>query len=324
MPWLGSDPSIPGSKPKTIPKGYFKVRNMVKRNRRWRKKTKAPSRYYSSKSRYSLNRLISSQVNRISENKFRGFTASCLRPVPKPAGTQPLSYIFLNSGEQLSHPSDVMYQPMNLFNFPRGDLPTERNGDYMYIKKSHIKFEIQMLPTSVVDTSALNSTTEFRLMVVKANRALNKLGVSPISGGGLFLNPENESFGFGVPGGLSTNTTFENTSQPINKRQWIVYKDTKFTLSTPAQECSDNAVPAQFAYNTANNKYPVKKFFSFNLPIWKKTHFNTQSHTPDSVDTQFLIILQACRTNYCADLLDVNPPENFRVNVLGTTSASDN
>jgi len=189
-----------------------------------------------------------------------------------------------------------------------------------FSKKTHLKMELQMLPQSIADVRALNSTTQFRVMIVKANRALNKLGQSPIPGSSLFIDTQNNKFGFGIPGGISTATTFLNFHQPINKRQWLVYKDMTFTLSPPAQEGIDNANPQQFAYNTANSKYPVKKFISCNLPIFKKTHF--EGDVPDNVDTQFLIIVQAVRTNYCDET--VKPPDNYRLNMCATTSASDN
>jgi len=243
-------------------------------------------------------------------------------PQAKPAGTQPITYLFLNAGQTLIQAGNSMFSPMDLYNFPKGDSNLERNGDYMYIKKSHVKFEVQMLPQAGIDVNAMNSTTEFRMMIVKANRKYNKLGSSPIAGNSLFLTSENDEFGFGTPGSVSTASVFANQQQPIDKRKWLVYKDTHFTLSTPAQEYGDSSLPQQFATNTANSRYPVKKYINFDLPIYKKCHFPSNQTTPDNVDTQFMIILQACRTNYCTALVD--SPRNWRVNILATTSASDN
>jgi len=159
-------------------------------------------------------------------------------------------------------------------------------------------------------------------MIVKANRKYNKLGSSPLAGSSLFLTSENDEFGFGLPGGVSTASVFANQQQPIDKRKWLVYKDMHFTLSTPAQEYSDSSIPQQFATNTANNRYPVKKYINFDLPVYKKCHFPSDGTVPDNVDTQFLLILQAARTSYCLDRVDI--PRNWRVNVLATTSATDN
>jgi len=216
-----------------------------------------------------------------------------------------------------------MFTPMNLYEFPKGDNATERNGDYMFLKKSHLKIEIQMLPFRSSDLLiAGSSTTAFRVMIVKANRKYNKLGNSPIAGQSLFLTTENDQFGFGVPGGTSTASTFANMRQPINKRKWLVYKDVHFTLSTPSQEYQDTSIPADVqAINAANPKYPVNKLMNIDLPIYKKTHWDPDEVTPDNVDTQWLLVIQAVRTNYCNP--GIQAPRNININILGTTSASD-
>jgi hypothetical protein len=281
-----------------------------------------PSRVRVSSLKYQINRQIVKAMSSVSESKFRSYSGECLMPQPKPAGTQPITYLFMNAGAQLTQAGNSMFQPMDLFNFPKGDSNLERNGDYMYVKKSHVKFEVQMLPQPGVDFNAQNSTTEFRMIIVKANRKYNKLGASPLAGNSLFLTSENDEFGFGIPGGVSTASVFANQQQPIDKRKWLVYKDTHFTLSPPAQEYGDSSLPQQFATNTANSRYPVKKYFNFDLPIYKKCHFPSDSNRPDNVDTQFLMILQAVRTNYCQDAVDA--PRNWRVNILSTTSATDN
>lgn len=278
----------------------------------------APSRVRVSKTRYTLNRAIAKQINNMTENKFQGYTGDCLVPVAKPGGSQPLSYHLFNTGAAIA--SIPNFVPMNLYSFPVGDGSTERNGNYLYIKKTHLKMEVQMLPTSVAAATpqeALNSTTEFRLMIVKANRKYNKLGSSPTPANALFLNTQNDQFGINDTG----STTFINMQQPINKRKWLVYKDMKFTLSPPSREAVDTA-PEQWAFNSANNKYPVKKFISCDLPIYKKCHFESDQDVPDNVDTQWMIILQSTRTNYCSD--GIGAPRDYRLNMCATTSASDN
>lgn len=325
MPRKYAGPLMPGQRSAYVPgtrRNVSKVRAVRAIQSAWRRYKNKPSRLAVSTSRYRLNKAIAKQINNMSENKFSGYAGYCLVPQPKPAGTQPMTYIFHNTGEPLTQPSNSMFTSMDLFNFPRGDSNVERNGDYMYIKKSHVKIEIQMLPISSDDITGLNSTTEFRLMIVKANRKYNKLGASPLAGNSLFLGPTNSEFGFGVPGGTSTAAVYANMKQPINKRKWLVYKDMTFTLSTPAQEIVDNAVPSEFAFNTSNNKYRVKKHITCDLPVFKKTHFAPDSNVPDELDTQWLIVIQAVRSNYCSPNVDV--PRNWVANILATTSASDN
>lgn len=314
MPRRYAGPLLPGQRTAKVFMG----------SKRRRKTTNKPSRLVVSASRAEIDKAVSKKYNSLTGNKFQGYSLECGQPSQKPAGDQPISYFFFNAGEQLDQPANSVFTPMNLFSFPKGDNNNERTGDYMFLKKSHLKMEIQMLPTnSSVSLQGLQSTTQFRFMIVKANRKYNKLGVSPIAGSSLFLTTENDQFGFGIAGQPSTASTFSNMSQPINKRKWIVYKDTKFTLSTPAQQFTDTSIPDSVtSIDTSNSKYPVKKLLKIDLPIYKKTHFDSESTVPDSVDTQWLLVIQACPTNYCTE--GVQAPRNIRLNILGTTSASDN
>jgi len=284
------------------------------------KSSSVPSRLRVSTTRAVVNKQISTALRNYGESKFRGYNNSCIDPESKPNGNQPLSYYFYNTGEGLNQTGNNMFYPMELFNFPKGDNATERNGDYMYIKKTHLKMELQMIPQSSTGdlVNGNSSTTSFRFMVVKANRKYNKLGNSPIAAESLFITEENEEFGFSNP----SQPVFSNMYQPINKRKWLVYRDQRFTLSTPAQEYVDTSVPGEVnAINTANNKYPVRKLITLDLPVYKKTHFPSDSRTPDSIDTQWLIIIQSTRTNYCAQ--NVDAPKNMKLNILGTTCATD-
>ncbi len=279
-----------------------------------------PSRARVSKKRMTANKAVSKALANFSENKFHGITIDCSEPVAKPAGPQPISYHFFNTGDQLTGPMAVEFAlpqgPLDLFTFGQGDTNDTRTGNYMYIKKTHMKLEIQMLPESGLTPGQLNSTLDFRLIIVKANRKYNELGQSPDAGSSLFLSTQNDEFGYdGV-----IAQTFLHMAQPINKRKWLVYRDQKFTLSPPATE-SASGVPGEVV-NAAFSKYPVKKLVSFNLPVWKKTHFNNLTNVPDNLDTQWLIILQACPTSYCNP--GVLRPGNYRVNMLGTTSCADN
>lgn len=285
-----------------------------------KKGSSKPSRARVSTKRITQTKAVSKALSNFSENKFQGVNIDCSLPVNKPSGSQPISYHFFNAGHQLTGPMGTEFAspqgPLNLFTFPQGDANDERSGNYMYIKKSHIKFEVQMLPNEdITPNPGLTSTVDFRLIVVKANRKYNELGASPDAGNSLFLNTQNDEFGY--DGNVAT--TFLNMAQPINKRKWLVYRDQRFTLSPPATQNS-SGVPGELT-NSAFSKYPVKKMVSFNLPVWKKTHFDTNNH-PDNLDTQWLMILAATPTSYCNP--GVLRPRNYRVNILGTTSAADN
>lgn len=296
-----------------------KFRYSKRRNAYVKKGSKKPSRLRVSKTRYSVAKEVSRQLANYSENKFQGFSGGCLPPVPKPTGTQPLTYCFLNAGESIAGilPEFTAGQAMKLFNFPKGDDNDQRDGSYMYIRQSYLKMEVQMLPVfSETTPQAYNATTDFRLMIVKANRKYNKYGKFPDPGQKLFLNTQNEPFGYDG----TTATPFLYMNQPINKRDFLVYCDKRFTLSPPSAVITD----AQFQDNTSlqNPHYPIKKRLNIKLPVWKKTHFDDSTNNPDNLDTQWMIIVQAVPSAYC-DAIDTEPNRNWAFSCYGTTTARD-
>lgn len=290
-----------------------KARRPVRRTR--------PSRLTGSTRKYRQKRMVANMISSIAESKFQGARQDCLETVAKPAGTvRPMSYIFVNTGADMSAAHAEYTTPLNLFQFVKGDANDERIGNYMYLKKSHLKFNIQCLPIDTTSASgldiSLNTPIDCRLMVVKANRKLNKLNKSPDPGGSLFIDTQNGEFGYDETSG-SINLLM---SQPINKRKWLVYKDYKFTLAPPTMSLTSEN------HNLwAPTRHPSKFQRSLDLPLYKKTHFEDASNTPDDQDTQWLVILQCVRQCHCFQQgTAALRPSNIRMEVLGTTSALDN
>lgn len=330
--------------PQTDIRSFFKsTKTRPRTGRRMRKKGYAqsnkitsyykpvnkPSRLYSGKRTYNKTRRVTNAVmNNLCESKYQGARKDCLQTVAKPGGTiRPMSYLFLNTGLDASGIAGMSeYQtPLNLFTFAKGTNGDQRVGSYMYVKKSHIKMNVQCLPITASDAEnedkSLNSPLECRLMVVKANRKNDKLGVHHAPAQSLFIDTQNGAFGYSETG-ASIHMLME---QPINRRDWIVYKDYKFVIAPPAIEHLDINGVLNHGTTYVNSRYPNKKRFEFNLPVYKKTHFEDTNNTPDDLDTQWLIILQAVRQNYCLVPGSTSPrPENLRVELLGTTSALDN
>jgi len=317
MPRRHQGPLRPGERSAYVP-GTRKNRPS------YRSKPKAkPSRLYSGLSTYNRTKAITSTVMKsISESKYQGHRSDCLETVAKPAGTiRPLSYIFLNTGADLSASLPEFTTPLKLFNFAQGTSNTQRIGQYMYLKKSHLKISVMALPEKATEDSTdvlINTPLECRMFVVKANRKNDKIFTSPKPGNSLLIDTQNGGFGYDETGG-SINLL---QSQPINRRQWIKYKDYKFKLSPPAIKL-DSANNVE-AYQTGK-QYPVKRNFTVDLPIYKKTHFADSNDSPDDVDTQWLIILQVSYLNHCLTTGSTAPrPRNVRMDILGTTTAYDN
>jgi len=282
-----------------------------------------PSRVYGRKTYNNTQRIVNRTLKSISESKFCGFSpVQCIESVGKPTGTQPISYHFFNTGTDISSilpefPAEQIavasQGEMNLFEFNQGDAKNERIGSSMYIKHTHLKVEVQMKHKSDIARPG-NPTVTFRMMILKAKRSTDKYGESPDPGNSLFLNTENAGFGYDD----TLQPTFMHMNQPLNKRQWSVYKESKFTLSAPYQQQGELGAPAE---TFVNSKYPNRKLMNIKLPIGKKCNFGSLTNTPNNVDTQWFIVLQAVNTNYCEDN---DRPDNYFVNICGTTSALDN
>lgn len=315
--------------PKLLARRQTRAAKKIQQAWRKRQATKAtkPSRLYSGKKTYTQTRRITNAVMaNLSESKYRGVREDCLSTVAKPFGTvRPMSYIFLNTGVSVSATHPEFITPLNLFTFPKGTNGDQRVGEYMYLKKTHIKLNVQCLPIGFAGSEqpdvSLNSPVDCRLMVVKANRKNNKYGSSPSPAASLFLNTENGQFGYNETTG-SINLLM---SQPINKRKFIVYRDMKFTLAPPAIEHVDFNGILNHGTTYANARYASRKNISFDLPVYKKTHFTDADNTPDDVDSQWFIILQCVRQTHCfLSGPSALRPDNIRMEVLGTTSALDN
>lgn len=281
------------------------------------------SRLMVSKGRYKVNRMVSKALSNYGENKFQGFRDICRKPVSKPAGNQPLSYVFYNTSNSIATLLPEYTIPMGLFKFEQGTQRSERTGDYMYIRSTSLNFEIQMLPTTgtTTDTSSAQPQVDFRLTLVKANRKFDALGKFKDPGNSLFLNTFNGEVGYDS----TTLSTFELMKLPINKKNWLVYKDSRFTLNTPVVE-SQIAGQPDSVHNNAISTKNCKRNMRCSLPVWKKTHFQNSTdaelNVPDNLDTQWLMIIQACYTSHCYDE-NGEGPKNWRVNLLGNTTARD-
>ncbi len=271
-------------------------------------RTRAPSR-----TRVAVTREIARQLNRVAENRYIGAHKECIKPTAKPAGSQLISYVLLNSGQTLPTAVSSSFTPMDLFTYPQVD----RTGRYLYVKSASCKFNIQTIPVEADDLNLLATPINFRMIIVKQKQYNNRLGNVSSPDRSLFLSPDNESFG------LADTTKFEQEyeHQPINKRHWMVYKDQRFTLMPPATNIID-ADPALPVTNTATSgRFPSVKNFNFNLPMNAKVLYEDGDH-PLDIDSQWLIIIQAIPQSYCAP--DVTLPNSrWRVNYISSTKAND-
>lgn len=311
----------------------------TRRRRTYGRYATRPSRFRTrSASEYKRTRKVASLVSLVAETKFAGYNSDKIvaplgkesaTPQGKPGGTQPLSYVFFNTGDTMvTAQTPGQWNNMKLFNYGQGDSSTERDGNYLFIKQASVKMNIQMLGGVNTGTAGagvnqgLNAPVLFRVMVVKANRKNMPMGLTKVLNDTLFIDTENGKFG---PAG-TTASPYLYMNAPINTRDWLTYMDTKFVLSPAAVDFNDQSTASSI--NSANPKYPTFKNFNFKCSVQKKAHFpSSGSVQPDSIDPQWMVVIQAVSTGYTlsnsADWSTIGSPRNFRVQALGTTTALD-
>jgi len=312
----------------------------VRRRRAYGRYATKPSRFrVRSKSSYHRTQRAASLISLLGENKFNGYNISSINtnpsgfesayPQEKPAGTQPLSYVFFNTGGPMqAAQTPAQWNNMDLFRFTQGDSKRQRDGDYLYLKQATVKLNITVLGANNPGTAGaaanqgLNAPILFRLMVVKANRKNMPLGLAYAVNDSLFLDTTNEEFG---PASATPYSPYLYMNSPINTRKWLTYMDRKFVLSPSGVDFNDQSTASSI--NTAVGRYPAYKNVHFACPINKKVHFDSADNRPDSVDTQWMCILQAVNTGYLLsnsnNWATIDRPTNFRVQALATTTALD-
>lgn len=273
----------------------------------------------------------------VAETKFQGYNSDTIvapygnqsaDPLGKPGGTQPISYTCFNTGGPLASIQGTnQWNSMDMFRYTVGDSSTQRDGNYLFIKGSTLKFQIQTLGAPNTGTAGgginqgLNNPIDFRIMIVKGNRKNSSLGTVPVLNETLFLDTQNGEFG---PSGTAASP-YLYFNAPINTRRWLTYKDMKCTLQPAAVDFNDQS--AGSSINTSTGRFPSKKEFSIRLPVNKKVHFDSSTNRPDSIDTQWMVVIQAISSGYTlansSDWSQIGAPRNFKVQALGTTSALD-
>jgi len=304
-----------------------------RRKASYRARRRLPVAFKSRMTRRSATLNAAKVLSLVGENKYRGYSsrgispAECLTPQLKHGGTQPLSYVYFNAGENLNPSLQGNYwEDMNAYYYAQGDTKQDRDGDFLFVKGTTVNMNIQMLggentgAAGAATNQGLNPPVLFRLMVIKGNRKNNPLGKTTSVLNELFLDTVNNRYGTDS----ATHTPYEYMHAPINKRNWTVIKDTKFILEPPAVDFNDQSTASSI--NPASGKHASHKNFKLYLKCNQKCHYMPNGQ-PDNFDTQTLFILQAVNTGFnlatSTTPATIGTPRNYAVNVMSTTAALD-
>ena len=259
------------------------------------------ARFASSRFKYRKGRKFSRMARPTTETK--------LMPINK---QDEVSAIPIQLGAQAHYRGFVMQSvPTNWDNnlIPLGGIVTQqgssgvnRIGNYVYFKKTHVTMEVQC-----EFTTAARPPVEFRVVVCKAKMSAVPAGQTDLPQSTLFLNQSGEPLGYQTPNVNGSDLML----QPLNKREWVIKSDKKFTLSHPMRTDSDGGQVGYSGY------YPMKKTFVLNLGYYKKTRINSASNTPEDLDCRWLVYV------FAASVGRDFPADSWEVNMRGTTSFTD-
>lgn len=278
--------------------GMKKTSSYAGRRNLRRRRGRKPARFDVSRSVYRKNKRVSSMMSRMSETKLIP-TIPFNETAPKTIQTGAIAY----------------YAPFIMCNVPAGwdtnfnnlaGIQTaqglggsgNRVGDYIYLKKTHVNFQID-----INETNAYQPPVEFRMIVAKAKMAVLPAGFTYTPSTTLFLN----QVGFPVGHTTSGINGMDLMLQPLNKRDFVIHTDKKFTLSSPSTGGAG-----------MNYYYPSRKNCIVNLPYYSKTRISTSTNLPEDLDTHYFVIF------YASAIGKDRPASNWEVSVRGTTSYTDN
>ena len=283
---------------------------------RRKKSTAKQARFNVSAPQYKINKAISKAMSKMSETKL----LACSNVNAGATNGTPTSVISGSSAAEVwawrgvlqSVPSSWDSGLVNLGGIQSSEGTGENNhiGQYIYLKKTHLNFQIDALMATVS-----KPLLQFRVIVAKARQAVVPAGTTEYPQNTLFINQTGTGQGHASTSTLAMNT-FEVMNNPLNKRNWVVLKDFRFFLAQPVNIPSVSG-DSGVGYN---QKYPSRKNFRLDLPHYCKTRL-TGAGNPVDYDAHYIVYIYATAVGATTNAY---LPDNFRVMMRGTTSFTDN
>lgn len=287
-------------KKRTFPKTFAKKKKTY-RKRTFKKVGSLPARLRGNRTKYYINKQVSRAMHKMSETKLIGLSAQNeTPPVAIQAGAQAtfIGYILGTTNAGISGAI-----PVDGVTMSQGTLATQRIGNYIYFKKTHMTLRIEM------NAGTNAPPIQFRFIVAKLRRYNNPSGVTPAFDTAGFMDENGNNFGHQTSG----KTGLDLMMQPLNKRSWVIYKDFKFILQ-PYNDLASGGTSIIY------NNYPAAKEIMLNLPHFKKAFFNgNTSLSSNDVDTRYIVIMYAHTLGRSGVIAN-----SYDCSIRGTTSYTDN
>jgi len=249
--------------------------------------------------RYNKNKVLSAHINNIAESKLLAVAQQDERqPIPIQAGAQ-ATFVAFNMGTTPVFTGSVAIGGIAV---NQGTGFNQRNGNYIYYKKTHLVSRIEM------NIGANAPPIQFRQIICKLKRQNSPEGLTAVWNTSGFLDSSGLPFGHSTSG----KNGLDLMMQPLNRRQWTIYCDKKFILQ-PYNDFPGAGTTTNIIYNN----YPAEKEMHWNLPYYKKTYINV-SNEPEDMTYRYICVVYA----HSLGRSGVNAAA-FEQNIRGTTSFAD-
>lgn len=183
------------------------------------------ARTYISKNRTKVNNMVYNAMKKFSESKI---IATAKFTNSNPLNIQPGDTTFwwggcLGPNNIIDVPWAGDWNALGGISTFQGDRAQERTGNYIYLNKTHLTFQIDMRARNNEECSV----QEFRVILFKTRRATSPVAKFPEPVRELFLDEIGNPFGHETVGKTGNDLML----QPLNKRQFVVFMDKRFLLS---------------------------------------------------------------------------------------------
>jgi len=298
----------------TTGKPLKRPRKRVKKVKKVNWKTAKPVRFPSGKANYEQTRKVSKMIENISETKLQPLTEynsqgpSPIEVAPTTGPCYFTNYCLGTAPAAWVGPSgSAAFKNLDGFNWPQGTAANQRVGRYLYLKRTTLQLRISMMGIS------RTGATKFRVIVYKEKR--NKYNVA---GGGnpcdnLFIDHNGDTRG--INNVAPVNSRIMNFSTwLLNRRNYHVVKDFKFSLAPEQQLVSGSTDPA----NINQGMLKSDKVMQFKLGHYQKTEFDASGDPTDSLYRYCVSIISMSTTNTTVG------HNAYASDVRGTVSVVDN
>ncbi len=274
-------------------------------------KTAKPARFPAGKTTYEKSRAQAKRNRLTGETKIQALTQiNGALPSTMTVGGGPVAFTNFCLGTAPGAWTGANGQPnftdLNGFIWPNGTLSNQRIGRYMYLKRTTLQMRVSMNQLS------RHGPVRFRLIVYKEMRNRYNTPGNGNPNTDLFIDHEGNDTGFNIVT-ANANQVQDMNTQLVNRRNYKVVKDFKFTLAPEQNQVQGQAIP--FNVNQHNKS---SKDITLKLGHYHKATFG-QDNTPDDFKYRYCITLVSYPTSNSLD-----NHTGYSTSIRGTVSASDN